>query len=121
VIYVTRNPKDVFVSFFFYHKTASFLVKPRPTDRLPPQVLMFGSWFDHVKSWLNAEDKEHILHISYEEMILDLKDSKSLDDETIEKIADRCLFKNMKKNNMSNYSSVPREYMDQTKSEFLRK
>lgn len=46
---------------------------------------------------------------------------KSLDDEAIEKIADRCLFKNMKKNNMSNYSRVPREFMDQTKSEFLRK
>lgn len=46
---------------------------------------------------------------------------KPLDTEVIEKIADRCLFKNMKQNNMSNYSAVPRKYMDQTKSEFLRK
>ena len=30
--------------------------------------VMFGSWFDHVKSWLNAEDKERIMYISYEEM-----------------------------------------------------
>ncbi|XP_034083349.1 sulfotransferase 2B1-like [Gymnodraco acuticeps] len=132
VIYVTRNPKDVFVSSFFYHRTASFLVNPGPqTDFLHKFLdgkVMFGSWFDHVKSWLNAED--NIMHISYEEMILDLKDSvgriaqflqKSLDYEAIEKIADRCLFKNMKKNNMSNYSAVPREFMDQTKSEFLRK
>lgn len=60
----------------------------------------------------------------------DLKDSvariaqfleKPLDAEVLEKIAERCLFKNMKKNNMSNYSAVPREFMDQTKSEFLRK
>ena len=29
---------------------------------------MFGSWFDHVKSWLNAEDKERMMYISYEEM-----------------------------------------------------
>ncbi|XP_010784057.1 sulfotransferase family 2, cytosolic sulfotransferase 2, partial [Notothenia coriiceps] len=134
VIYVMRNPKDVFVSSFFYHGTASFLVNPGPqTDFLHKFLdgkVMFGSWFDHVKSWLNAEDKEHIMHISYEEMILDLKDSvgriaqflnKSLDPEVIEKIADRCLFKNMKNNNMSNYSAVPREFMDQTKSEFLRK
>ncbi|KAI9534529.1 hypothetical protein NQZ68_012762 [Dissostichus eleginoides] len=92
--------------------------------------VLFGSWFDHVKSWLNAEDEEHIMHISYEQMIMDLKDSvcnmaqflqKSLDDEAIEKIADRCLFKNMKKNNMSNYSTASRELLDQTKSEFLRK
>ncbi len=30
---------------------------------------MFGSWFDHVKSWINAEEKESILYIFYEEMI----------------------------------------------------
>ncbi|KAL3051982.1 hypothetical protein OYC64_002079 [Pagothenia borchgrevinki] len=134
VIYVMRNPKDVFVSSFFYHMTASFLVNPGPQTEFLHKFLdgkvMFGSWFDHVKSWLNAEDKEHIMYISYEEMILDLKDSvgrlaqflnTSLDPEVIEKIADRCLFKNMKNNNMSNYSAVPREFMDQTKSEFLRK
>lgn len=33
----------------------------------PP--VAFGSWFDHVKGWLNAEDEEHILTIAYEEMI----------------------------------------------------
>lgn len=46
---------------------------------------------------------------------------KSLDAEVIEKIADHCLFKNMKKNNMSNYSTVPKEFLDQTKTKFLRK
>lgn len=63
-------------------------------------------------------------------VLQDLKDSvsriaqfleKSLDAEVIERIADRCLFKNMKQNKMSNYSTVPREFLDQTKSEFLRK
>ena len=123
---------------------------------------MFGSWFDHVKSWLDSEDKERMFYISYEEMIIvrlkntrrrsetfskhwqndcgrvkdclsllqDLKDSvtriagflgKSLEDEVMEKIAERCLFKNMKQNKMSNYSAVPTEFMDQSKSEFLRK
>lgn len=33
-------------------------------------LVIFGSWFDHVKSWLNAEDKERILYISYEELIM---------------------------------------------------
>ncbi|KAJ4933665.1 hypothetical protein JOQ06_030489 [Pogonophryne albipinna] len=128
VIYVTRNPKDVFTSSFHHHEAASFLVDPGPQTQFLHNFLdgkvMFGSWFDHVKSWLNAEDEEHIMHISYEQMIMDLKDSvgnmaqflqKPLDHEAIEKIADRCLFKNMKKNNMSNYSTVPRELLDQTK------
>ncbi|XP_068161758.1 sulfotransferase 2B1-like [Antennarius striatus] len=134
VIYVMRNPKDVFTSAFHYYGMASFTVPPGPQSDFLHKFLdgkvMFGSWFDHVKSWLNAEDKEHIMYISYEEMKMDLKDSvsrisqfleKSLDTEVVGKIANRCLFKNMKKNSMSNYSSVPREIMDQTKSEFLRK
>ncbi|XP_033976369.1 sulfotransferase 2B1-like isoform X1 [Trematomus bernacchii] len=134
VIYVMRNPKDVFTSSFHHHVAASVLVDPGPQTQFLHKFLdgkvMFGSWFDHVKSWLNAEDEDHIMHISYEEMIMDLKGSvchmaqflqKSLDDEVIEKIADRCLFKNMKKNNMSNYSTALRELLDQTKSEFLRK
>nr|XP_046232942.1 sulfotransferase 2B1-like [Scatophagus argus] len=134
VIYVMRNPKDVFTSSFHYYGMTSFLVHPGPQSEFLHKFLdgkvMFGSWFDHIKSWLNAEDKEHIMYISYEEMIMDLKDSvariaqfleKSLDAEVIEKIADRCLFKNMKQNKMSNYSTVSHELMDQTKSEFLRK
>ncbi|XP_033935346.1 sulfotransferase 2B1-like isoform X1 [Pseudochaenichthys georgianus] len=134
VIYVTRNPKDVFTSSFHHDEAASFLVDPGPQTQFLHKFLdgkvLFGSWFDHVKSWLNAADEEHIMHISYEQMIMDLKDSvcniaqflqKPLDHEAIEKIADRCLFKNMKKNNMSNFSNVPRELLDQTKCEFLRK
>ncbi len=46
---------------------------------------------------------------------------KPLDAEVIEKITDRCLFKNMKQNKMSNYSTVPQEAMDQTKTKFHRK
>ncbi|XP_076616621.1 sulfotransferase 2B1-like [Chaetodon auriga] len=134
VIYVMRNPKDVFTSSFHFYGMASFLENPGPQSEFLNKFLdgkvNFGSWFDHVKSWLNAEDKERIMYISYEEMIMDLKDSvarmaqfldKSLDAEVTEKIAERCLFKNMKQNKMSNYSTTPRELMDQTKSEFLRK
>ncbi|XP_034049769.1 sulfotransferase 2B1-like [Thalassophryne amazonica] len=134
VVYVMRNPKDVFTSYFHYHRMASFLVRPGPQSEFLHKFLegkvMFGSWFDHMKSWLSAQDKERIFYISYEEMILDLKDSiwriaqfldKSLDAEVIEKIVTRCEFKNMKQNKMSNYSLVPPELMDQTKSEFLRK
>uniref|UniRef100_A0A665WVY9 Sulfotransferase n=2 Tax=Echeneis naucrates TaxID=173247 RepID=A0A665WVY9_ECHNA len=134
VIYVMRNPKDVFTSSFHYYGIASFLVHPGSQGEFLQKFLdgkvMFGSWFDHVKGWLNAEDKERIMYISYEEMIMDLKDSvtriaqfleKPLEPEVIEKIAECCLFKNMKQNKMSNYSAVPREFLDQRKSEFLRK
>ncbi|MBN3314957.1 ST2B1 Sulfotransferase, partial [Atractosteus spatula] len=134
VIYVMRNPKDVFTSSYHYYGMASYLVKPGTWDEFLTKFLdgkvMFGSWFDHVKGWLNAEAKDRILYMTYEEMIWDLKDSvskisdfvgKSLSTELIEKIADHCTFKNMKQNKMSNYSLVPEEFMNQKKSEFLRK
>lgn len=46
---------------------------------------------------------------------------KPLSPKVIEEIAENCLFKNMKQNKMSNYSLVPEEFMNQKKSEFLRK
>lgn len=134
VIYVVRNPKDVFTSSFHFYGMTSFLVQPKSQTEFLHKFLegqvQFGSWFDHVKSWVNAEDKDRVMVISYEELITDLKDSvtrlatfleKPLEAAVIDKIADRCLFKNMKKNKMSNYSLVPSKFMDQTKSEFLRK
>ncbi|KAL0984013.1 hypothetical protein UPYG_G00135900 [Umbra pygmaea] len=134
VIYVMRNPKDVLTSSYHYYGMASYLVDPGTMDEFLQKFIngkvMFGSWFDHVKGWLKAQDLNHIMYISYEEMILDLKDSvskisnfmgKSLGCEVIEKIANHCVFKNMKQNKMSNYSLVPAEFMDQKKSEFLRK
>lgn len=32
-------------------------------------LVIFGSWFDHVKSWLNVDEKHQVLHITYEEMV----------------------------------------------------
>nr|XP_061807809.1 sulfotransferase 2B1-like [Nerophis lumbriciformis] len=132
VIYVMREPKDVFTSSFHYCAMASFMVDPGPKSEFLQKFLqgevVYGSWFEHVKAWLDY--KEEIFRICYKELIQDLEDSvgrialflgKSLDNDVIAKIAERCLFKNMKKNNMSNYSTVPKEIMDTTKSEFLRK
>ncbi|KAM3592838.1 uncharacterized protein V6R79_026325 [Siganus canaliculatus] len=135
VIYMMRNAKDVFTSYFHFHGTTSFLVHPGSQNQFLHKFLdgkvMFGSWFDHVKSWLNAEGKTPIMYISYEEMKMDLKDSvtriaqfleKPLDREVVEKIADRCLFENMKQNQMSNYSLIPHKFVKNPKTfEFLRK
>ncbi|XP_059892956.1 sulfotransferase 2B1-like isoform X2 [Gadus macrocephalus] len=134
VIYVMRNPRDVFTSYSHFSRMASFLVSPGTQTEFLNIFLdgkvIFGSWFDHVKGWLAAREQQHIMYISYEEMILDLEASVTrmaqfldtpLDSEMIRKITDRCVFKNMKKNKMSNYSLVPNTIMDQNVSEFLRK
>ncbi|XP_008313218.1 sulfotransferase family cytosolic 2B member 1-like [Cynoglossus semilaevis] len=134
VIYVIRNPKDVFTSAFHYYETTSFMVNPGPRSKFLQKFLdgnvAFSSWFDHVKGWLNVKGKEQILYVTYEELTQDLKDAvsriaqflgKPLDTKVIDNIADKCLFQNMKQNKMSNYSAVPQAIMDQTKSGFFRK
>lgn len=46
---------------------------------------------------------------------------KNLSEEAIQNIAEHCSFKSMKANTMSNFSLVPKMYMDSDKSPFFRK
>ncbi|XP_044062568.1 sulfotransferase family 2, cytosolic sulfotransferase 3 isoform X2 [Siniperca chuatsi] len=134
VIYVIRNPKDVIVSSYYFHQMAGFLDDPGTFDEFINKFLegrvMFGKWTDHVKGWRHTELGDRIMYITYEEMLQDLPAAlgrisdflgRHLSEETIQKIAQHCSFKNMKANNMSNFSLVPKVHMDPDKSPFLRK
>ncbi|XP_041648833.1 sulfotransferase 2B1-like [Cheilinus undulatus] len=134
VIYVMRNPKDALVSSYFYHQMAGFLPDPGTFDEFITKFLegrvMFGKWTDHVKSWRQTELGDRIMYITYEEMVQDLPAAlrrmsdflgRDLSEETIKKISEHCSFQSMKQNNMSNFSLVPKVYMDQDKSPFFRK
>ncbi|XP_052002266.1 sulfotransferase 2B1-like [Xyrauchen texanus] len=134
VIYVTRNPKDVLVSSFHFHKMASFLDDPGTfeefTDRFLAGNVIFGKWTDHVKCWRNLDLGDRILYITYEEMLQDLRGvleqiltflGRQLSGDALDRVVDHCTFKNMKTNTMSNYSLVPEGIMDCNKSSFLRK
>ncbi|XP_043571095.1 sulfotransferase 2B1-like [Chiloscyllium plagiosum] len=134
VVYVSRNPKDALVSSFHYHDMASFLENPGTFEEFIDKFLegkvMFGSWFDHIKSWWPRKDQDNILFLTYEELLQDMRSAllklkeflgKQLSDDAIERIVTQTKFNNMKQNKMSNYSFVPEELMDQKKSNFLRK
>ncbi|XP_018539716.1 sulfotransferase family 2, cytosolic sulfotransferase 3 isoform X1 [Lates calcarifer] len=135
VIYVMRNPKDIVVSSYYFHQMAQFLEDPGTFDEfmekfLEGRAVLFGKWTDHVKSWRHAELGDRIMYITYEEMVQDLPAvlrrisdflGRNLSEDTIHKIAEHCSFKTMKANSMSNFSLVPKLYMDSDKSPFLRK
>ncbi|KAK6294655.1 hypothetical protein J4Q44_G00354850 [Coregonus suidteri] len=135
VIYVARNPKDVVVSYYHFHKMAKFLPEPNSFDEFLDGFLegtvSYGSWFDHVKGWTSqAGVLAHFLYISYEEMWLDLRGS-------IERISSflqcplvgkeltsalrHCSFSSMSDNAMVNYTLIPQEIMDHSKGKFMRK
>uniref|UniRef100_A0A8C9ZQE0 Sulfotransferase n=1 Tax=Sander lucioperca TaxID=283035 RepID=A0A8C9ZQE0_SANLU len=134
VIYVMRNPKDVMVSSYFFHQMAEFLEDPGTFDEFMDKFLegrvTFGKWTDHVKGWRDTELGDRIMYITYEEMAKDLPAAvrrfsdflgRNLSEEVIQKIAEHCSFKTMKTNKMSNFSLVPKEFMNPDKSPFFRK
>ncbi|XP_037641279.1 sulfotransferase family 2, cytosolic sulfotransferase 3 [Sebastes umbrosus] len=133
-IYVMRNPKDIVVSSYYFHQMAEFLEDPGTFDEFLEKFLegkvLFGKWTDHVKSWRSAELGDRVLYITYEDMIQDLPAAlrrmseflgRNLIEEAIQKIAEHCSFKTMKTNCMSNFSLVPKVYMNTDISPFLRK
>uniref|UniRef100_A0A3P9BBU4 Sulfotransferase n=1 Tax=Maylandia zebra TaxID=106582 RepID=A0A3P9BBU4_9CICH len=134
VIYVMRNPKDIMVSSYYFHQMAGFLEDPGTYDEFMDKFLegkvMFGKWTDHMKSWRNSELGDRIMYITYEEMAQDLPAALrrisdflgcNLTEEVIQKVAEHCSFKSMQNNNMSNFSLIPKVYLDHDKSPFLRK
>ncbi|CAL8289190.1 unnamed protein product [Merluccius merluccius] len=99
-------------------------------DKFLQGQVMFGKWTDHVKSWRHADLGDKILFTTYQEMVQNLQGTlgefstflgTNLSQKTLCGIAEHCCFKNMSSNCMSNYSLVPKEYMDPSLSPFLRK
>ncbi|XP_072237361.1 sulfotransferase family 5A, member 1 [Leuresthes tenuis] len=134
IIYVSRNPKDVVVSFYHFHKMANFLPEtgsfPEFLNRFLDGTLHYGSWFDHIKGWTSQAAALNLLHITYEEMSMDLngtikKVSSLLQCPLLEDEVSSCVkhssFNSMKNNKMINYSLIPDEIMDYSKGSFMRK
>ncbi|XP_033485072.1 sulfotransferase family 5A, member 1 [Epinephelus lanceolatus] len=135
IIYVSRNPKDVVVSFYHFHKMANFLPEPGSfpefLNHFLDGTLSYGCWFDHIKGWTSqTAAMNDMLHITYEEMSLDLHGAikrvsaylqSSLLEDEINSCVKHCSFSSMKDNKMVNYTLVTEDIMDHSKGSFMRK
>ncbi|XP_055072256.2 sulfotransferase family 5A, member 1 [Misgurnus anguillicaudatus] len=135
VIYVARNPKDVAVSYYHFHKMANFLPDPGTFSEFLSDFLKgtvhYGSWFDHVKGWTgHAQNFQNFLYITYEEMWQDLRGSVEkvshflqcpLTEEELTNVQKHCSFSSMKENPMVNYTLIPQEIIDHSRGKFMRK
>ncbi|TWW67955.1 sulfotransferase family 5A, member 1 [Takifugu flavidus] len=135
VIYVSRNPKDVAVSFYHFHKLAAFLPEFSTFEEFLHHFLdgrlCYGSWFDHIKGWTDQRRApSNLLHVTYEEMSLDLSGTiqkvssylrRPLVEDEVNSCVKHCSFSSMKVNKMVNYSLVAKDIMDHSKGSFMRK
>ncbi|KAM7406029.1 hypothetical protein PAMP_000434 [Pampus punctatissimus] len=135
VIYISRNPKDVVVSFYHFHKMANFLpdagLFPEFLNQFLKGTLHYGSWFDHIKGWTSQlETMNNLLYITYEEMSLDIHGAIKkissflqcpLEEDELNNCVEHCSFSCMKDNAMVNYTVIDENIMDHSKGTFMRK
>ncbi|KAM3922408.1 sulfotransferase 2B1-like [Leptodactylus fuscus] len=134
IIYTMRNPRDVMVSLFHFTKILKIYTPAENFQDFLEDFIQgkvsIGSWFDHVKGWMQMKDDDRFLFITYEELLQDLRGSvvrickflgQELDDAQIDLVVENSTFKSMKENPMSNWSKAPSELVDQSKGSFLRK
>ncbi|XP_033014021.1 sulfotransferase 2B1-like isoform X3 [Lacerta agilis] len=134
VIYTVRNPKDVMISYYHFSKGLKIVKDPGTLEEYMEEFLsgsvLFGSWFDHVKGWMEMKDRANIFFITYEELQQDLRGSvqricrflgNELNSQQIESVVENASFQKMKDNKMSNFSLIPESIFDHTKAKFMRK
>ncbi|XP_070549946.1 amine sulfotransferase-like [Ptychodera flava] len=77
IIYITRNPKDVCVSFYHFMRSVKFsrmeLTWEGWVQQFAKGKVWFGPWLEHVSSWQRYGRQDNVLHLHYEDMKLDLK------------------------------------------------
>ncbi|XP_053445284.1 sulfotransferase 1C3-like [Nycticebus coucang] len=134
IVYVARNAKDSLVSYYHFHRMSSLLADPQSwedfCEKFMSGKVAYGSWYDHVKGWWAAKDKNRILYLLYEDIkknpkceinkVLDFLE-KTLSEDIINKIIHHTSFEVMKKNPMASQSTLPSYVFDHTISNFLRK
>ncbi|XP_029467021.1 sulfotransferase 1 family member D1-like [Rhinatrema bivittatum] len=134
VIYVARNAKDTATSCYHFDHIAVLHPEPGSWDQYLQRFMNgdvgWGAWYDHVKGFWEHKDKHNMLYLFFEDMKknpdLEIRKvmqflGKDLPDATVEKIAYHSSFNQMKKNPMANYSTFPKDMMDQSQQSFMRK
>ncbi|XP_045704930.1 sulfotransferase 1A1 [Phyllostomus hastatus] len=134
VIYVARNAKDVVVSYYHFYRMAKVHPDPGTWDSFLEKFMAgevsYGSWYQHVQEWWELSRTHPVLYLFYEDMLENPKREiqkilefvgRSLSEETVDHIVKHTSFKEMRKNPMANYSTVPTYLMDHNISAFMRK
>ncbi|MHA6279845.1 sulfotransferase domain-containing protein [Salinimicrobium sp. CAU 1759] len=67
VIYLTRDPRDVMVSYFFFKK--NFFAEVPFEDMIKPERSFLIQWKKHTQEWMKNPYDAEILHIKFEDLV----------------------------------------------------
>ncbi|XP_067930179.1 amine sulfotransferase-like [Watersipora subatra] len=107
VVHCSRNPKDVVCSMFEFLRRPGVLLSYISFDQFLDWFtqgnVLYGSYFDFVRSWYPHRNNSNVLHIQYEGMKKDLELSvrrlaKFIDIELSQEQIDRVVYDNTFKN-----------------------
>ncbi|XP_063791980.1 sulfotransferase 1C1-like [Pseudophryne corroboree] len=134
VIYVARNARDTVTSFYHFDKILQFHPEPGSFENYVERFMKgdvgWGSWYEHVKGFWEEKDKRNILYVFFEDMkktpLQEIRRvaqflGKDFSDDVINKIAKLTTFEHMKNNPMANVLDFPKEILDQSQGNFMRK
>ncbi|XP_072044653.1 LOW QUALITY PROTEIN: sulfotransferase 1C4-like [Amphiura filiformis] len=135
IVYVARNPKDLAVSLFNFHKWQPMLPKYSSWDKYFDDFmagkLSYGLWYEHYLGFWNRRHEDNILFIKYEDMKKDHKAAVTQiceflgynhSEEMLDTITEHSSFSSMKKNPMTNPDSLfPRKRLPEEDISFMRK
>ena len=117
-IYVSRNPRDLAVSYYFHYLGFKYVESLEWSDFFSwfsSGSLVFGDYFKHTLSWWDHREDDNVLFLKYEDMKRDLRSSirkislfmgVELSSDIVNKIADESTFSKMKNNPGANYTGV---------------
>lgn len=77
VVYIHRDPRDVALSYYYYHLKIGAIPDDHPMDQFVADFVAgdldpFGSWSEHVGEWLGAGGQDtQFLPLSYEKLLAD--------------------------------------------------
>ncbi|XP_061276356.1 sulfotransferase 1E1 [Bos javanicus] len=134
IIYLSRNAKDVVVSYYFFILMVTAIPDPDSfqdfVEKFMDGEVPYGSWFEHTKSWWEKSKNPQVLFLFYEDMKENIRKEvmklleflgRKASDELVDKIIKHTSFQEMKNNPSTNYTTLPDEVMNQKVSPFMRK
>ena len=130
-----RNPKDVAVSYFNFHRALSVLGKFSGTfdeffSLFIKGDVVYGDYFEHVAAWWKFKDDPRFLFLFFEDMKkdpfkanTDISDFLKLDltEERLREITEKTTFKVMKDDKTVNFENAPASNYDSGVTKYLRK